>query len=179
MHFCLVIIPSSSCWEVKLFCSFVFIFGKNIGTKLVMTTVTRMKRRLECKNLRADVLSRCGLIDLLQLHSELLHPADKSHRLCVMILGWSKTGKCVKYTVIDSFVNLWHGADSSSRVIYSDLSRLYMYHPSFFCLFVHSLQQFKLKTRQSTCPCLSFLHNVFFFSAFEICIKEKSIISSS
>lgn len=47
----------------------------------VMPKVTAMIRRLE--GLKADLLSRCGLISVSQFHSRLLHLADKSCRLCV------------------------------------------------------------------------------------------------
>ena len=49
--------------------------------------VPGVKGRLECKNLKADVLRRWWLINLFQLHSKLLRPTDKSHRLCATVSG--------------------------------------------------------------------------------------------
>lgn len=57
------------------------------AAKVTVPAVKSTIRRLECKNLSTDVLSRCGLINLFQLHSKLLHLADKSRRLCVTVSG--------------------------------------------------------------------------------------------
>lgn len=56
------------------------------AAKTAQPKVTSMIRRLEC--LKADVLSRCGLISVSQFHSKLLHLADKSYRLCAKVWGW-------------------------------------------------------------------------------------------
>lgn len=130
-----------------------------------MPAATLTKGRLECKNLKADVLSRCGLINLFQLHSKLLHPADKSHRfVCDSFRTMENQNVCQRLKWSTALLTFDFVVLQQSNLYFR--YRLQTVHVSDMSVFYTSLPRVALSLLS-------------LFSSFEMHIKEESIITSN